>query len=153
MPSFVDANGRQWLIVVSIAAVKRVRELAEVDLLQFFDPKRPLAAELSSDPVALASVLWSVCEPQATKLGVSAEDFGESLYGDAIAGGAEALIGAMVDFSPHPKEREALRRVLTTAKRVTEKRMAAMTFPSEAEMEAEMTSALSGGSSSTPAPG
>ncbi|MDI1342507.1 MAG: hypothetical protein PSV22_00190 [Pseudolabrys sp.] len=142
-----------WLVVVSIGAVKRVRELAGVDLLRFFDPKQPLAAELSSDPIALASVLWSVCEPQATKLGVSAEEFGESLYGDAIASGAEALIEAMVDFSPHPKERDALRRVLKTAKRVTEKRLEAMTFPSEAEMELEMTKALSGGSSSGVAPG
>lgn len=138
MAKFTDAKGRVWLVVVSIGTVRRVRETADVDLLRFFDRKSPLHVELITDSEKLATVLWAICEPQAVLLGVTPEEFADSLLGDAISEGADALIGAMVDFTPHPTERDKLRRVLATARTVAERKIAEIPIPTEAEMEAEM---------------
>lgn len=153
MHKFKDATGKEWSLLVTIAAVQRAREHAGEDLLRFFAKDKPLVKELAEDPVRLVAVLYAVCRPQAVEAGITPEEFGERMYGDALPQATDALLGAMVDFSPHPKEREMLRRVLATAKRVSDRKADSITLPSEEEIEAAMTKAMSGGSSPTAAPG
>ena len=43
------------------------------------------------------------------------------MLGDALDGAVKAMLGAVVDFFPNPRERAALKRVLTAAETAAEK--------------------------------
>lgn len=112
MRTFTDNAGRSWTITINISAIKRVRSLLDVDLLTFVDGT--LIERLITDPVLLCDVIYAVCQPQAQERDVSDEDFGRAMAGDAIELATKALLEELVDFSPCPRDRANLRRVLTT---------------------------------------
>lgn len=95
MPSFKDNKGREWPVVITIAAVKRVRELVKVDLLNITDGDPPLMTRLSSDLSLVCDVGFALVQPVAAERSVSDTEFGESLGGDAIAGLYEGLWEAL----------------------------------------------------------
>ena len=116
MPSvFKDATGREWTVAISVATVSRVRSLAKVDIMDAIEGK--LIPTLMGDVVLLCNVLYAVCKPQADAAGITDEQFGEALLGDALAAGEEALMEAIVDFS-HPSKRTAVARAWDKAKAV-----------------------------------
>lgn len=110
MPQFKDTQGREWSVVVDVSTVKRVRSVANVNLLDVLGGK--LIDRLIADPVVLCDTLYAVCKPQADERGVSDEDFGRGLAGDAIEEATSALLEAITDFSPNPRDRAALRGVI-----------------------------------------
>lgn len=112
MSSFRDNEGRRWDVAVTVATVKRVRSLCDVDLMGIVDSDGELLERLFSDPVLLVDVLYAVCQPQAEDRGVTDVAFGESLAGDAVAAATDALLEGIVDFFPHAPTRENLRAVL-----------------------------------------
>jgi len=95
MKTFVDAQQRTWSVVVNVATVKRVRSLADVDLL---DPQSYQA--LAEDPVRLCDVLFAICKPEADGREVSDESFGEALAGDVLDAAIAALLEELTDFFP-----------------------------------------------------
>ena len=103
MKSFTDNKGRTWTLEVTVATVKRVRALCKVDLYSIVEldknnkPSAELLERLSSDPVLLVDVLFAVCKPQADKLGITDEDFGESMAGDAIEHATTALLEEIIE--------------------------------------------------------
>lgn len=109
MHSFTDEKGRAWSVVVTVDTVRRVRQLAGVDLMQVI--KGPLLEELAGDPVKLVDVLFAICKPQADANKVTDQDFGESLAGDSIDTATMALLGAIADFFPSPT-RKLLRKLI-----------------------------------------
>jgi hypothetical protein len=108
--SFKDNEGRPWEIRITVDAIKRVRALLDVDLLGVLEGK--LVDRLSTDPVLLCDVVYVVCKPQADAKGISDEDFGRAMAGDAIDAATKALLDELVDFSPSRRDRQNLRRVL-----------------------------------------
>lgn len=110
MRTFKDNAGRDWTVAINVNAIKRVRDLAKVNLLDVFEGK--LIDRLAADPVLLCDVLYAVCKPQADTAGVSDEQFGEALAGDAIELATKALLEELVSFSPNPRDRAALGRVI-----------------------------------------
>lgn len=122
MKSFVDKTARAWSIVVNIATVKRVRALCNVNLLELITvddsgkTDSSVLDKLSEDPVLLVDVLYAVCKPEADKLGISDEQFGESLDGDAIEKATENLLDEIVDFFPEAK-RKVFRKILDATRR------------------------------------
>ena len=108
MHTFQDNQGRKWDLAINVDAVKRVRDLTEVDLLTAIDGR--LLQRLSDDPVMLCDVLFAVCKPQADAAGVSDEQFGQGLAGDAIDAATVALLEELVGFFPQRR-----RAVLTKA--------------------------------------
>lgn len=109
MKTFVDSNGTAWLVSVNVSTIRRVKAIANVNLLDAVNGQ--LMNDLMADPMMLADVLWSICEPQATTKNVTAEAFGELLAGDTIDKATEALLTELVDFFPQPK-REILAAAL-----------------------------------------
>lgn len=109
MKTFTDTAGRTWQISLTVAAAKRVRDLAEVDLLTILDGQ--LLQRLGRDPILLVDVLWAICLPQATAANISAEQFGESLAGDVIELATDAFLAEVIDFFPRGN-REVLRAAL-----------------------------------------
>ena len=104
MHTFVDAAGRTWTVAIHVDALKRVRALAQVDLLEAVEGK--LLERLTTDPVLLCDVLYALCKPEAQANSVTDEDFGRAMAGDAIEGATTALLEELVDF--FPKGRRAL---------------------------------------------
>lgn len=111
MPThFTDHTGRRWTVDVTVAAVKRVRAATKLDLLDLAGGK--VLERLWSDPVLLGDVLFACCQQQAREHGVDEATFGELLAGDTIARATDALIDSLVSFTPDPRERAALARVV-----------------------------------------
>jgi len=104
---FKDTVGRYWDLAITVSTVKRVRQLADVDLIKALEGE--LLVELASDPVALVDTLYAICKPQADAAGVSDEQFGEAMAGEAIDAACEAFIEALTRFFSRPGRREALR--------------------------------------------
>ncbi len=152
MKTFNDNAGRTWTIAINVDAIKRVRSLLDVDLLEIVDGK--LIERLIRDPVLLCDVVYAVCRPEADAKSVSDEEFGRAMAGDAIEHATKALLEDLVGFSPSPRDRANLQRVLQTtwnvmdrARDLVEKRL------DSGELEKVVEQALaSAGSSSGAAP-
>ncbi len=119
MRTFKDNAGRTWTVSITVDAIKRVRGLLEVDLLEVVGGK--LIDRLITDPVLLCDIVYAVCKPEADAQGVSDEDFGRAMAGDAIEHATTALLEELVSFSPSPRDRANLKRVLDTTRRVMDK--------------------------------
>ncbi len=112
MRTFKDNAGRTWTISLTVAAVKRVRDLAKLDLLDLASGR--VFERLVADPVTLCDALYAACKPQADAEGISDEQFGEAMAGDAIEHASKALVEELIQFFPNARERAALSRVVQT---------------------------------------
>jgi hypothetical protein len=110
--TFNDNAGRTWTIAINVDAIKRVRSLLDVDLLEIVEGK--LIEKLIRDPVLLCDVVYAVCKPETDAKSVSDEEFGRAMAGDAIEHATKALLEDLVGFSPSPRDRANLQRVLAT---------------------------------------
>ena len=110
MKAFKDNASRTWEVEVTTAAVKRVRGLIDVDLVAG-TLSGDLLDRLADDPVLLCDLIYALCKPQADREGVSDEDFGRAMAGDAIEQATAALLEELVGFFPSPKRR-ILRKAL-----------------------------------------
>lgn len=119
MKTFTDNAGRTWTLAINVDAVKRVRGLLDVDLLEVVEGK--LIDRLIRDPVLLCDVVYVVCKPEADAQNVTDEDFGRAMAGDAIEGATKALLEELVGFSPSPRDRAILGQVLDKARAAMEK--------------------------------
>ncbi len=119
MKTFTDNAKRSWDVEINVAAIKRVRDLAQVDLLEIVEGK--LIERLIRDPILLCDVVYAACRPQTEQRGVSDEEFGRAMAGDAIEHATAALLEELVSFCPSPRDRKNLGRVLEATNRVMEK--------------------------------
>lgn len=103
MRNFIDSSGRVWVVDINVATVKRVKALAEINLLEVV--QGDLIERLSTDPVLLADVLYAVCQPQALREQISDEAFGQALAGDVIDRATTALLEGLIEFFPEPRRR------------------------------------------------
>ena len=103
MKTFVDNAGRTWTVAINVDAIKRVRALADVNLLEVIEGK--LLERLIGDPVLLCDVIYSVCKPEADAKTITDVDFGRAMAGDAIDGATTALLEELVDFFPQGRRR------------------------------------------------
>lgn len=160
MKTFKDNADRTWTVTVNVDAIKRVRSLLDVNLMDAVDGK--LLERLVSDPVLLCDVIYVICKPEADSKDVSDEDFGRAMAGDAIEHATTALLEELVDFFPLGKRR-VLQKALGKLKTLEAKALAVAEKRLDSpELEAEMEAALNGigdssgkspePSASTPAP-
>ena len=151
MKTFKDNAGRTWTVTVNVDAIKRVRSLLDVNLLDAVDGK--LLERLVTDPVLLCDVIYCVCKPEADTKNISDEDFGRAMAGDAIEHATTALLEELVDFFPLGKRR-VLQKALGKLKTLEAKALAVAEKRIDSpELEAEMEAALNSiGSSSGNSP-
>lgn len=124
MRQFRDNAGRTWVIQVHVSAIKRVRGLLGIDLYAVvMDSKSENGqnifeglGKLLGDPIQLVDVIYCLCKDEADKLGITDEDFGRSMAGDAIGLATDAFLGELVDFFPDPQVRLGIKRVLEASK-------------------------------------
>ncbi|KAA0219810.1 MAG: hypothetical protein KJ057_09825 [Phycisphaerae bacterium] len=110
MRTFTDSTGRTWTLAITVDAIKRVESLVKVNLARLLEPRKgselPLLTELESDIILLCDVLFALVKSQADAQGVSDEQFGQALGGEAIAAAYEAFWEELVGFFqklPHGK--------------------------------------------------
>ena len=103
MKTFTDNTGRAWTVVVNVDAIKRVRDLAGVNLLEVVEGK--LIDKLVGDPVLLCDVVYALCKEQADAKSVSDREFGVAMSGDAIDSATGAVLEELVDFFPQGRRR------------------------------------------------
>lgn len=160
MKMFKDNAGRTWTVSVTVASIKRVRDLCGVDLLDIVQSGKSddgLIARLATDPVLLCNVVYALCQPEAAAAGVSDEQFGEAMGGDALDGATTALLEDLVAFFPSAR-RQVLGKALAKL-RAVEDRAAKLALDrlDSPEIEAELARILesSGGPASSlpPSPG
>jgi len=106
MKTFTDSQGRTWSVVVNVSAVKRVRDLLDVDLLDVANGE--LLSRLADDPCVLVDVLFALCKPEADAKGVTDEDFGRGMVGGVLDEAASALMKELLDFFPSAQRARAL---------------------------------------------
>lgn len=99
MRTFTDNAGRTWTIAVTVDAIKRVEGLiADVNLANLMVGDPPLLTRLETDIVLLCDVIFALVKPQADQLGVTDEEFGRALGGDAIRMAHDAFWEELRDF-------------------------------------------------------
>ena len=114
MKTFTDNAGRDWVIEINVASLKRIKGLTGTDLIGLaVSMDTSVAEKLASDPILLCDVLFAACKPQADERNISDEDFGRAMAGDAIESATVALLEDIVGFCPSPRDRAALGRVLS----------------------------------------
>lgn len=107
MRTFKDTAGREWQVALSIGTAKRIKDAIDLDILD----NGQAVQRIATDPYLMGNVLFLVCEPQCKALGVTDEQFGESLAGDVIDDALTAFIEELVDFFPK-RQRPALTAML-----------------------------------------
>jgi hypothetical protein len=123
MRQFKDNAGRQWEVAVNVATVKRVRDVLAVDLLTVLDDDGKLLDRLADDPVFLVDVLYVLCSEQAKGAGVTDEQFGQAMAGQAIDAAATALLEDLADFFPAAR-RTVLGRAIAKLRALEERQTA-----------------------------
>lgn len=116
MQTFKDSEGIEWTIKINVASVKRVRDLAGVDLMGALDGS--LFERLALDPILLGDVLHALCRPQAEERNLTPEQFGERLAsGEVIEEASVALVNELIPFF-RPGQREALTKIAQITKEI-----------------------------------
>ena len=103
MKTFTDNTGRSWAVVMNVDAIKRVRDLAGVNLLEVVEGK--LIDRLVGDPVLLCDVVYALCTEQADAKNVSDVEFGKAMGGDCIEVATTAVLEELVSFFPQGRRR------------------------------------------------
>jgi hypothetical protein len=99
MKTFTDSAGRTWTIAVTVDAIKRVEGLIKgVNLANLTNGDPPLLTRLETDVMLLCDVIFALVKPQAEQLGVSDEEFGRAMGGDAIMAAHDTFWEELTDF-------------------------------------------------------
>ena len=121
MKTFKDNADRTWTVTVNVDSIKRVRSLLNIDLMEAVEGK--LIEQLIGDPVLLCDVIYCVCKEDADAKGITDEEFGRAMAGDAIELATTALLEELVDFFPQGK-RQLLRKALAKLETLQETMLA-----------------------------
>ena len=123
MPTFKDANDREWTIKLDAPTILRVRaatcDASNCKHLQgcgctgvdLGDLTGQVQVQLRRDVVLLVNTLYLLCQPEAQRQGISDEQFGACLVGDAIRRATITMDEAIADF--FPEETRAILRAIT----------------------------------------
>ena len=102
MQTFKDRTGQDWIVEITIGAIKRVLALAKIDLREpavpYGEHKIALSAAIELDTLLMADVLYAVCYPQAQDRGINQEAFYDLLGSDTMQAAHQALFREWADF-------------------------------------------------------
>ena len=152
MKTFTDNTGRTWTVTVNVEAVKRVRGLVNVNLLEVLDGK--LLEQLAGDPILLCDLVYALCKPEADANGVSDVEFGRAMAGDAIDSATAALMEELVGFFPKERRRllaKALAKLRMLEAKAVDVAMEKLDSPALEQEMADALGKLGGSSGNSPA--
>lgn len=116
---FVDASGRNWNMFLDYQTILRLRKLdPPVDLLALASENpeaKAFLTRLADDEVFLISVLHDLLEPEIKRRGMTPEEFGAALIGEALDNALDSLIEGIANFS-RPQRGAMIRKVWSKLK-------------------------------------
>ncbi len=140
MKTFKDNADRTWTVTVNVDSIKRVRSLLNIDLMEAVEGK--LIERLIGDPILLCDVIYCVCKEDADAKGITDEEFGRAMAGDAIELATTALLEELVDFFPQGK-RQLLTKALAKLETLQETMLAVVSERLDSpELDAELLAEL-----------
>ncbi len=123
MQMFRDTDDTQWSITIHVTAVKRVRSIVGVDLYALARDGFRALEDLLGDPIRFVDVLFVLCKDEAAGGGITDEDFGKRMGGDAIIAATDAFVQELIDFFPNVKARQSLHKLIRKGREVGEATM------------------------------
>lgn len=100
--AFRDRHGRRWVMGLSFALWRSIRDELGVDLLDVAMPDGKALSQLTRMD-SIGPVLWAYVADQAAAAGIDRDDFWRSLHGQAIEHAMTALVEDLEDFSRSPQ--------------------------------------------------
>jgi len=101
--TFKLRSGEQFVIEISMATVKRVRQLLGVNVLDILGTSDELGGYITDD-VKTVDVLCAICRPQLERRGMSDEDFGRGFDQEALVNATNTLMDEVADFFQEPRK-------------------------------------------------
>ena len=98
MRTFKDAAGRTWNLSITVDAIKRVMGSVGVNLSELHAGEPPLIVRLEADAILLFDVIFQLVAPQASAVGVTAEQFAASIDAKSVGPAATAFWEELADF-------------------------------------------------------
>lgn len=124
--TFTDREGRDWKILIGLYTAKRIKDLSG-GVVDFVHTSRVQSArnaliEMAEDVELCGRVLWWLCEEQATKKGITENDFADAFDLDVLDAAQTAVAEAIIDFFPS-RARPALHHAVELARKVADQQM------------------------------
>lgn len=142
MASFQDSRDREWQIALDAQSILAIRADCDPDfLLNDFDRQDNTFSRLQADPVLLCRVIYLLCSEQRQERSVTEKEFYLGVMGDAIDRATEALMGAIVSFSPR-RTRETLEAFAKQEELQTEAMQRATAKVADPKLREEMLSRI-----------
>lgn len=153
MRFFKDKNGKQWDVELTPATIKRVKGLTGVNLYGLLQNNAELFRQIANDPEQRVNVLFAMVSAQASRDGVTDEQFAELLDGPAFEAASDALIESFADFFTGQKDAllAALNKSRRLTKLATDEAVRRINDPADEESLRRKLSDLSTGAPESPA--
>jgi hypothetical protein len=110
-----DTKGREWSFRFTALTVRDLAASTKLDT-KSLTGENSLLVQIGQDEALLLQCLWITIKPQAAKLGVTEEEWLESLDNEGLQSATEEWMQAYINFS-HPARRDLLTRTMTATKR------------------------------------
>ena len=111
MAKFVDMNGQEWALRLTVGSVADVKRETGVNLAIASKDASWVEAVFGGDG-KLAEVLWTLCAAQAKERGITPEQFAHLLDGQTLDRAGAALAEGVADFFPRSAVAQAMKRGL-----------------------------------------
>src|SRR5437016_3129688 len=108
--NFSDAKGREWIVALDFAALRRVKDGAQIDLGNVEHLATTWAKLLYEDLKAI-DVLWFTLEPALKAADIDRTGFDEAMAGPSLEAATEALGQAILSFT-QPRKRGMAERAI-----------------------------------------
>lgn len=122
MAKFTDRLKREWSLEITVHDIKQVRKGLGINLFDAFAGDYDVYNQVISDVEKLVGVAFILCQDQIQAAGITEEDFGRAMAGDALRRLGDAFSEALVDFFPNARAREVVRATLGKARELVELR-------------------------------
>ena len=147
MSYFLDNTGVKWPVKIDVSAIKRVKKICDIDLLETAtggEKSQILISLLFSDPILVCDIAYAVCLPDAEKAGYSDEYFGSLFSGETIEQARDAILESLQLFFPSQTQRLALKKLIAILRKA-EKRLeqATTNYLASEELEQKIEKTLS----------
>jgi len=110
-----DTKGREWSFRFTALTVRDISAATNLDT-KALTGENSLMVRVGQCEATLLQCLWLTIKPQAKQMGVTEEEWLESLDNDSLQLATEEWMQAYINFS-HPARRELLSRTMTATQR------------------------------------
>ncbi len=153
---FTDALGRVWIVNLTWTTAQRIKNEAGITLDDLIpksgkDTSMHPLHELITDGMKLFDLLWAIFRPECESKGITKDSFGDGFGGDTFTAAAQAFMGGLHDFFPHPLRKAMVRQMLAKGNEAMQIAAARLEKElSQLDMNKALDEALKSGSTTMP---